>query len=68
MLNKFPNLGFNDLAKIQIYRNELQPQPKLLLDATAGGSLIPKSAEKAISIIKKMALNDHQVQYNRGST
>ena len=38
---------------------------KTLLDATLGGSLLSKSAEDAIVIINKMALNDHQGQHNR---
>ncbi|GAU26992.1 hypothetical protein TSUD_290440 [Trifolium subterraneum] len=35
------------------------------LYAVAGGSLMSKSAEDAIVIIEKMALNDHQDEYNR---
>lgn len=38
-----------------------------MLDATTGGSLISKSVEEVISIIKRMALNNYQVQHNRGS-
>lgn len=45
----------------------MQPHPKLLLDAIAGGSLLAKSAEEVVSIINRMALTDHQVQYNRGT-
>ncbi|XP_058734316.1 uncharacterized protein LOC131606046 [Vicia villosa] len=67
MLRKCPNHGFDNLTQIHIFRNGLQPQPKLLIDATSGGSLLSKSAEEAVSIINRMALNDHQVQYNRGT-
>lgn len=67
MLCKFPNHDFDELKQIYIFRNEPQPQPKLLLDAAAG-SLLYKSVEDAISIINHMAFNDHQVQYNRGTT
>src|SRR4051812_29164474 len=66
MLRKCPSHGFDELTQIHIFRNGLQPQPKLLLDATAGGSLMAKTAEEAIEIIEKMARNDHQVQHNRG--
>ncbi|XP_058732758.1 uncharacterized protein LOC131604330 [Vicia villosa] len=45
-------------------RNGLQPQPKTLLDATAGGSLMSKSAEEAVAFIDRMALNYHQGQHN----
>ncbi|XP_058725956.1 uncharacterized protein LOC131597266 [Vicia villosa] len=67
MLRKCPNHGFDDMSQIHIFHNGLLPQPKLLLDATAGGSLIAKSAAEAISIIDRMALTDHQVQHNRGT-
>ncbi|XP_058775111.1 uncharacterized protein LOC131649366 [Vicia villosa] len=67
MLRKCPNHGFDNLSQIHIFRNGLLPQPKLLLDATAGGSLLAKSAEEAAAIINKMALTDHQVQHNRGN-
>lgn len=56
------------LQKFHIFRNILQAQPKLLLDATISGSLMFKSAEDAISIIDLMALNEHQVNYNTGAS
>lgn len=68
MLHKYLNHGFDNLTQIHIFCNGLQPQPKLLLDATAGGSLMGKSVEDAIFIIDRMALNDPQVQYNRNTT
>lgn len=61
MVRKCPNHGFDNLTQIHIFRNGLQPQPKLLLDATTSGSLLAKSAEEAISIINRMALTNHQV-------
>lgn len=30
--------------------------------------MLPKSAEYVVSVINRMALNDHRVQYNRGTT
>lgn len=68
MIRKRPNHSFDELTQIHIFRNGLRPQPKLLLDATDGGSLLSKSAKETVSIINRMALNDHQVQYNRGTT
>lgn len=67
MLWKCPNHGFDNLTQIHIFRNGLQPQLKLFLDATSGGSLLAKSAEGTVSIINQMGLTDHQVQYNRGT-
>lgn len=39
-----------------------------MIDATIYGSLMSKSVEDAIFIIGRMALNDHQVHYNRGAS
>ncbi|GAU33300.1 hypothetical protein TSUD_279780 [Trifolium subterraneum] len=65
MLRKCPNHGFDDLTQIHIFRNGLLQQIKLLLDATAGGSLLSLSAVDATAIIEKMALSDRQGDYNR---
>lgn len=58
---KMSNHGFDNLTQIHVFCNGLHPQPKLLLDATTSGSLLAKNAEKAVSIIHRMALTDHQV-------
>ncbi|MCI35897.1 hypothetical protein A2U01_0057118, partial [Trifolium medium] len=65
MLRKCPNHGFDELTQIHIFRNGLLQHPKLLLDATAGGSLLSLSAADATTIIEKMALSDRQGEYNR---
>ncbi|XP_058733282.1 uncharacterized protein LOC131604883 [Vicia villosa] len=65
MLRKCKGHGFYDLTQIHIFRNGLQPVHKTLLDATAGGSLMSKSVEEAITIIDRMALNDRQSQHDR---
>src|ERR1043165_9623365 len=67
MLKKCPSHGFDELTQIHIFRNGLQPQHKLLLDATAGGSLMAKTPYEAIQIIEKMGRNDHQVQNDQGN-
>jgi len=46
----------------------LQPQSKLLLDETTGGSLMLKSAEDVVSIIDSMALNDRKANHNRSTS
>ncbi|KAK2381320.1 hypothetical protein QL285_068928 [Trifolium repens] len=68
LLRRCHNHDFDDLTQIHIFRNGLQHQPKLFLDVTAGGSLMSKSAEDAITIIERMALSDHQSQYNGNSS
>ena len=67
MLRQFPNHGFEELMLVHIFRNGLQQQPKLLLDSTTGGLLMSKSANDAITIIKRITLNDNQGQYNTNS-
>lgn len=59
MLKRFPNHGFDDLTHIQILKNGLKQQPKLLLDATVRGYLMLKSAEDTIAIMEVMTLNYH---------
>src|ERR1044072_4553178 len=66
MLRKCPSHGFDELTQIHIFRNGLQPQHKLLLDATAGGSLMAKTPYEAIQIIEKMGRNDHQTHHDQG--
>jgi hypothetical protein len=65
MLRKCQNHGFDELTLIHIFRNGLLQQSKLLMDATTGGSLLSLSAADATAIIEKMALSDHQGDYNR---
>ncbi|XP_045802249.1 uncharacterized protein LOC123895808 [Trifolium pratense] len=60
MLRKCPNHGFDELTQIHIFRNGLLQDSKLLLDATAGGSLLSLSAADATTIIEKMSLSDRQ--------
>ncbi|XP_050878319.1 uncharacterized protein LOC127082138 [Lathyrus oleraceus] len=66
MLRKCQGHGFDELTQIHIFHHGLQPQPRTLLDATTGGSLMSKNVEEAIAIIDRMTLNDHQGQHNRG--
>src|ERR1044072_6606287 len=66
MLRKCPNHGFDAKTQVHIFRNGLHQQSKLILDATAGGSLMAKTPTEAIQIIEAMALNDQQTQHHRG--
>lgn len=68
MLRKCQGHGVDELTQIHIFCHGLQPQPKTLLDDTAGGSLMSKNEEEEIVIIDRMELNDHQGQHNRGTT
>ena len=56
VLRKFPNYGFDDTTQIDIFRNGLQQQNKLLLDAITRCSLMFNSVADLIKFIKFMAL------------
>ena len=43
------------------------PEPKLILDAAAHGSLMALSPKDAVDIINKMSLNDRATKHNRSS-
>lgn len=65
MFRIFLNHGFKYITHIHIFKNGLQQQPKLLLDASAWGFLMSKSTEDAIVITGRMTLNDNQRKYKK---
>lgn len=66
LLRKCPNHGFDDLQQMQIFCNGLRPATKLMLDASAGGSMNSKTAEEAQQLIEAMASNDYLMHNDRG--
>ena len=48
MLRKCLSHGFDAITQMHIFRNGLQPQPNLLLDATTRGSLMEKTTQEAV--------------------
>lgn len=65
LLRKCPKHGFDDITQIHMFCGGLQSEPKLILDATAGGSLMTLSPKDAVDITNKMALNDRAANHNR---
>ncbi len=61
LLRKCPNHGFDDKTQLYIFRHGLQQQPKMLLDATAGGSLMSKPPAEGFQLIEAMALSDRSL-------
>lgn len=57
---KMSNHDFNYISQIQVFRNGLKQQQKLLLYAISGGSLMSKNVEDSIVIIERMEISDHQ--------
>jgi len=40
MLRKFPNYGFEDITKLNIFHNNLRFDTKMLLDVVVGGTMM----------------------------
>jgi len=55
-LRKCPKHGFDDTTQIHMFRGGLLPEPKLIIDAAAHGSLMALSPKDAVDIINKMSL------------
>lgn len=53
MLRRCPNHSFDDLTQIHIFRNGLQQQPKLLLYDIDRGSLMSKSPNMQLRLLKE---------------
>ena len=45
--------------------SSLKPQTKMIIDASAGGTMTPKSPEEAIVIIDSIAASDYQSHHDR---
>nr|KYP37147.1 hypothetical protein KK1_041685 [Cajanus cajan] len=67
LLRRCPSHGFDDLTQVNIFLGGLQPRVKILLDASAGGSMRFKTPEEAIELIDAMAANDYDLPAERES-
>nr|KYP63753.1 hypothetical protein KK1_018335 [Cajanus cajan] len=65
LLRKCPNHGFDDVAQLNMFCNGLRPQTKMLLDVSAGGSMMMKDSEEAITVIHALAASDYQAHHDR---
>nr|KYP31825.1 hypothetical protein KK1_047671 [Cajanus cajan] len=68
LLRRCPNHGFEVDLQVQTFYNGLQPQTKMILDASFGGSVMFRTAEEAITIIESMASTDFRSQHGRSSS
>lgn len=59
ILKKCLNRGFDDITQLNMLYSGLRPQTKMLLDASAVGTVITKSAKEVIIIIDSLATSDH---------
>ncbi|GAU26698.1 hypothetical protein TSUD_314750 [Trifolium subterraneum] len=65
-LKKCPNHGLDNTTQMQHFTQGLRPQTRMLLDASAGGSLRNKVESQARELIENMAQNEYRVQNDRG--
>ena len=65
LLRNFPKHGFDNQMQIYLFRQGLQNNTKVLVDATAGGGLMLKTPHEAVKIIDQMALTDCKTSHNR---
>nr|KYP51477.1 60S ribosomal protein L37a-2 [Cajanus cajan] len=68
LLRRCPNHGFEVELQVQTFCNGLQPQTKMILDASFGGSVMFRTAEEAIIIIESMASTNFRSQHGRSSS
>nr|KYP69806.1 hypothetical protein KK1_009011 [Cajanus cajan] len=48
-----------------MFCNGLEPQTKMLLDASAGGLMMMKDSKEAITIIDTLAASDYQAHHDK---
>ncbi|GAU10453.1 hypothetical protein TSUD_419230, partial [Trifolium subterraneum] len=66
-LKKCPNHGLDNHAQMQHFTQGLRAQTRMLLDASAGGSLKNKDESEARELVEAMAQNEYRVQNDRGA-
>ncbi|KAK8540225.1 hypothetical protein V6N12_046514 [Hibiscus sabdariffa] len=65
LFRKCPMHGFNEWTKVIMFCNGVNATTRMMLDASANGTLIDKSAEEAIEILDRLANNDYQFPSTR---
>jgi len=65
MLRKCPNHGFEEIAQLSIFINDLRSDTKMLLNVAAGGTMMVVDVEQATRIIDALATTDYQAYHDR---
>jgi len=65
LLRKTPIHGFDQPTQLTLFLAGLKSQSKLMLDASAGGSIKWKTPEEAYELIENMAANDNEAYTER---
>ncbi|KAK8972997.1 hypothetical protein V6N11_028586 [Hibiscus sabdariffa] len=65
LLRKCTNHGFQDWTQVVMFYNGVNALTRMMLDASANGTLLDKSPEKAFEILDIIANNDYQFPTSR---
>ena len=65
LLHKYPLHGFPLWTQVTMFYNAMNAPTRMMLDASANGTLLDKAHEKAIEILNKLAKNDFQFPTSR---
>ncbi|KAL4281689.1 hypothetical protein GQ457_03G015100 [Hibiscus cannabinus] len=60
LLRKCTNHGFQDWTQVVMFYNGVNALTRMMLDASANGTLLDKSPEEAFDIMDRVASNDYQ--------
>ncbi|KAL4279033.1 hypothetical protein GQ457_03G015030 [Hibiscus cannabinus] len=60
LLRKCTNHGFQDWTQVVMFYNGVNAPTRMMLDASANGTLLDKSPEEAFEILDRIANNDYQ--------
>ncbi|KAL4313421.1 hypothetical protein GQ457_01G026120 [Hibiscus cannabinus] len=60
LLRKCTNQGFQDWTQVVMFYNGVNAPTRMMLDASANGTLLDKSLEEAFEILDRIANNDYQ--------
>jgi len=65
LIRKVPHHRLPAWLEIQFFYNGLNPNTKMIIDATAGGALVGKERDEAYELLEEMASNSYQWQSDR---
>ncbi|KAK8575430.1 hypothetical protein V6N12_063103 [Hibiscus sabdariffa] len=68
LFRKCPMHGFNEWTKVIMFYNGVNAPTRMMLDASANGTFLDKSAEEATEILDRLANNDYQFSSTRKGT
>ncbi|MCH87593.1 hypothetical protein A2U01_0008466, partial [Trifolium medium] len=66
-LKRCPNHGFDGRSQMQMFTQGLRPQTRMILDASAGGSLKNRDEGEVRELVESMTQNEYRAQNDRGA-